>query len=159
MTLRALPRLIAFSALALASIGACAHSFKQGDIDIGHPYARPTRTAQSVAGGYLTLVNQGAPDRLLSARSPVAASVEMHSMSMQGDVMKMREVDAIALPTGATVELAPGGYHLMLLGLKAPLTAGDKFLLTLKFEKAGELVVTVHVEDPKPADAAAAHRH
>lgn len=157
-------RLIATTALAFAGLGAAvcasAHSFKVAAIDIGHPHARPTNAGQQVGVGYLKLSNQGAADRLLSATSPAAASVEMHSMAMEGDVMKMRQVDAIELPAGQTVELKPGGYHLMLMGLKAPLKAGDKLPLTLRFEKAGEVVVTVNVEVPKPAaDAMADHKH
>ncbi len=151
------------AALALSALTVAAHSFKVGDIDIGHPYTRPTREGQQVGGGYLKLANHGPADRLVSAASPAAASVEIHSMSMEGDVMKMRQVDAIDLPTGATVLLQPGGYHLMLMGLKAPLKAGDKIPLTLKFERAGEVVVTVNVERPKPAagadSGAASHKH
>jgi copper(I)-binding protein len=67
-------------------------------------------------------------------------------MAMEGNVMKMRQIDRLALPAGKTVQLSPGGYHLMLLGLKAPLKAGDSFPLTLKFEKAGEVTVKVRVE-------------
>jgi copper(I)-binding protein len=146
--------------LALAALSAVAHSFKLGEIDIGHPYARPTREGQMVGAGYLKLANKGPVDRLVSATSPVAGSVEIHSMSMEGDVMKMRQVDAIEIATGQTVELKPGGYHLMLMGLKAPLKVGDKFPLTLKFEKSGEVVVTVNVEEPKPkSEATGAHKH
>ncbi len=147
-------------ALAVVTIVAAAHSFKVGQIDIGHPYARPTTAGQQVGASYLKLANQGAADRLLSASTPAAASVEMHSMSMEGDVMKMRQVNAIDLPTGATVALQPGGFHLMLMGLRGPLKAGDKLPMTLKFEKAGEVFVTVNVEAPKPAaDGAAEHKH
>lgn len=160
MNILSTPRLIAALTLAAAALAANAHSFKLGDIDIGHPYARPTRDGQQVGGGYLKLANKGAADRLVSATSPAAGSVEIHSMSMEGDVMKMRQVDAIDLPTGQTVELKPGGFHLMLMGLKAPLKAGDKFPVTLRFEKAGEVVVTVNVEEPKPAAGGMAdHKH
>lgn len=146
--------------LALAALSAVAHSFKLGEIDIGHPYARPTREGQMVGAGYLKLANKGPVDRLISATSPAAGSVEIHSMSMEGDVMKMRQVDAIEIATGQTVELKPGGYHLMLMGLKAPLKVGEKFPLTLKFEKSGEVVVTVNVEEPKSkSEATGAHKH
>jgi len=146
--------------LALTALSAVAHSYKLGEIDIGHPYARPTREGQMVGAGYLKLANKGPVDRLVAATSPAAGSVEIHSMSMEGDVMKMRQVDAIELATGQTVELKPGGYHLMLMGLKAPLKAGEKFPLTLKFEKAGEVVVTVNVEEPKPkSEATGEHKH
>ena len=87
-------RLIAVTALSFAALGVTAHSFKVGNIDIGHPYARPTSSGQQVGAGYLKLTNRGAADRLLSAAATVAASVEMHSMEMDGDVMKMRQVDA-----------------------------------------------------------------
>lgn len=151
---------IAGATLALAALSAVAHSFKLGEIDIGHPYARPTREGQMVGAGYLKLANKGPVDRLISATSPAAGSVEIHSMSMEGDVMKMRQVDAIEIATGQTVELKPGGYHLMLMGLKAPLKVGDKFPLTLKFEKSGEVVVRVHVEEPKSkSEATGAHKH
>ena len=158
-----IPRLIVGTALALATLTAAAHSFKVGNITIGHPYARPSIPGQQVGGGYLKLVNGGAADRLVSAATPAAASVEIHSMTMDGDVMRMHPVDAIELPSGATVKLQPGGYHLMLMGLKAPLKAGDRIPLTLKFEKAGKVVVTVNVEVPKPATAASSaavpHQH
>ena len=144
--------LIASALLAVAGIAA-AHSFNVGKIDIDHPNARPTRAGQSVGVGYLKITNRGAADRLLLGSTPVAAAVEMHSMAMDGDVMRMRQVDAIELPSGAVVELQPGGYHLMLTGLKAPLAAGSKFALTLNFEKAGSVVVVVHVEAAQPAGA------
>ena len=152
--------ILSAAALALASAVAHAHSFKLGDIDIGHPYARVTAPGQPTGGGYLKLDNKGRDDKLLSARAAVSASVELHSMSMDGDVMRMRQVDAIALPAGKTVELKPGGFHIMFVGLKAPLKAGDKFPMTLKFEKAGEVDVVVNVEAPKPAgNAPVEHKH
>ena len=132
--------------LCTSALVAQAHSFKLGDINIGHPYARTTAAGQASGGGYLKLENRGADDKLLSASADVAASVELHSMSMEGDVMRMRQVDGIALPKGKTVELKPGGFHIMFMGLKAPLKSGDKFPLKLKFEKAGEVTVTVNVE-------------
>ena len=125
---------------------AFAHDYKVGALTIDHPYARPTSAVQPIGGGYLKVVNTGAADRLLAASSPVATSVEMHSMAMQGDVMRMRELTAIDLPAGKTVELKPGGLHLMLIGLKAPLVAGQSFALKLKFEKAGAITVDVKVE-------------
>jgi copper(I)-binding protein len=72
--------------------------------------------------------------------------VELHEMKMEGNVMRKREVSAVELPAGKAVELKPGGLHIMLMGLKAPLKEGDKFPLRLKFEKAGEVTVTVNVE-------------
>ena len=134
--------------LGAAALVAQANDVKAGTIAIGHPYARATVPGQPVGGGYLKLDNKGAADRLLSASAGVAGSVELHSMSMEGDVMRMRQVDSIALPAGKTVELKPGGLHIMFMGLKAPLKAGDSFPMKLKFEKAGEVTVQVKVEAP-----------
>ena len=133
-------------ALALASLFAQAHEFKLGALTVGHPVARATAPGQPVGGAFMTITNAGADDRLLSISAANAASVELHTMKMEGDVMRMREVDAIALPAGQTVKLQAGGYHVMLMGLKAPLKAGDRFPATLKFEKAGELKVEINVE-------------
>ena len=135
--------------LLLAAIGCGeARDVKLGAIAIGHPYARATVAGQPTGGGYLTLENKGGDDRLLSATAGVSGAVELHSMSMDGDVMRMRQVDAIALPAGQTVELKPGGLHIMFVGLKAPLKAGDRFPMKLKFEKAGEVTVEVTVLPP-----------
>lgn len=145
-------RTLAFAACAFVAIGAHAHEFKLGAITIGHPYARATLPGQPSGGGYLKLDNAGAADRLVGVSADVSQSVELHSMSMDGNVMRMRPVDAIELPAGKTVELRPGGLHVMFMGLKAPLKQGDKFPLKLRFEKAGEVTVTVNVEG-----AAASH--
>ncbi len=159
MSIASLRRVLAGTALTLASLAAAAHSYKLGSIDIDHPTARPTAAGQQVGGSFMTLVNKGAADRLLSVTSAVATSVQVHSMTMDGNVMKMRQLDALELPAGQTVELKPGGFHLMLVGLKAPLKAGDTFPMTLKFEKAGEVVVTVNVEPPQPEPAKAEPQH
>lgn len=153
-------RLLGTLVLVCAATAAWAQAAAPGHIEIGHPYARPTREGQRVGGGFLTLTNKGVADRLLSAATPVADAVEIHSMVMDGDVMKMRQLDALALGPGQTVELKPGGYHLMLMGLKAPLRVGDQFPLTLKFEKGGEKVVTLRVETPSgEAPAMPMHKH
>jgi hypothetical protein len=141
---------IGAAALSFAALAAHAHEYKLGALTIGHPYARATGAGQMTGGGYMKLVNGGAVDRLVSVSADVSKSVELHEMKMEGDVMKMRQVEAIALQAGQTVELKPGGYHLMFVGLKAPLKAGDKFPLKLRFEKAGEVEVTVNV-DPATA--------
>src|SRR5688572_23902151 len=91
--------LFAATALALARLAAAAHSFKLGEITIGHPYARTTAPGQSTGGAYLRFENRGADDRLLAASTPVAPTVEMHDTQMDGDVMRMRQLAAIAVPT------------------------------------------------------------
>jgi len=144
--MKKLTRYAALATLGLAALAAHAHTFKLGAIEIGHPYARATAPGQPAGGGYLSLSNAGANDRLLSASAEVSKAVELHTMTMEGDVMRMRQVEAIELPAGKKVELKPGGLHIMFIGLKAPLKLGDKFPLKLKFEKAGEVTVEVNVE-------------
>ena len=125
-----------------------AQAVKAGTITIEHPYARATVQGQPTGGAYLTLVNSGAGDRLVSVAGDVAKAVEMHEMTMDGDVMKMRQLSGIDLPTGRRVELKPGGLHIMLIGLKGPLQAGQSFPLTLRFDHAGEVTIDVKVEAP-----------
>ncbi|MBS0448946.1 MAG: copper chaperone PCu(A)C [Proteobacteria bacterium] len=139
--------LLAGTAAALFALAAQAHDYQAGSIAIGHPYARSTVPAQVNGGAFLSLKNEGSSDdKLIGVSGDVAGSVELHEMAMEGNVMKMRQVDGVALPAGKTVMLAPGGYHVMLLGLKAPLKQGDSFPLKLTFEKAGTTTVTVDVE-------------
>ncbi len=125
------------------------------------PWARPTVQGQAGGGGFLKIVGGAASDRLLSASAEVAASVELHTMSMDGDVMRMRQVNAIDVPAGKTVELKPGGLHIMLIGLKTPLANGSSFPLKLKFEKAGEVVVDMKVmsRPAATADPHGGHKH
>lgn len=143
-------RLLAL-ALAAAATLAQAHDYTLGALHIGHPWARATAQGQRTGGAYLEIDNRGAADRLLSVRGEVSQALQLHSMALQGNVMHMREVDAIDVPAGAKVKLEPGGLHIMLVGLKAPLAAGSSFPLTLKFEKAGEVKVDVKVESGMPA--------
>jgi periplasmic copper chaperone A len=153
-------RPIALAAALLMST-AFAHEYDVGTLHVAHPHARPTVTGQPSGAAYLTIENKGkAGDRLLGASSPAAKSVEIHTMSMEGNLMKMREVNEIALKPGATVAMEPGGgYHLMLIGLRQPLKAGDKFPLTLTFEKAGKTEVSVSVENTNAKAAGAQHAH
>lgn len=134
---------------------ALARDYEAGTLRIERPWARATVPGQPAGGAFLKLENRGGEDRLLSARSPAAARVELHTMSMDGNVMRMRQVESIALPAGATVELKPGALHIMLIGLKAPLKQGERIPLTLQFEKAGEVTVEVDVASLVPGGAAA----
>lgn len=138
-----------------------AHDFKAGDLRIDHPYATPTGNAMVNGAVYFKgIKNTGkAPDRLLSARTSVAKTVELHRMTVDGGVMQMRPIDAIELPTKSTVSLQHGQtLHLMLFDLTRPLLVGDRFPLTLQFERAGEHEVMVWVEQPQ-ASTPAAHHH
>lgn len=134
--------------IGLSAAVAQAHSFKLGELDIAHPYARATVAGQP-GGTFLSIENHGADDRLIGASAEVSQKVELHTMSIDdNNVMRMRQVEAIDLPKGGVTQLKPGGLHIMLIGLKSPLKAGDSFPLKLRFEKAGELEVKVTVEGP-----------
>jgi copper(I)-binding protein len=112
---------------------------------VPHAWARATSARNGAA--YLTLVDQGAADRLTGLSTPVASAAELHQTTAEGGVMKMRPVEGgLALAAGQTVTMAPGGYHIMLMGLKQPLKVGDRFALTLTFEHAPEMTVDVSVE-------------
>lgn len=139
--------LIAGLWLGVASLAAQAADSAPGPITIEQAYARATLAGQVNGAAYFTLKNHGADDRLLAASSAASTRVELHQMSLSGGVMRMREIDAIELPAGKTVELKPGGLHIMLMGLKAPIKAGADVQLILKFEKAGEMTVQVPVRE------------
>ncbi len=113
------------------------------------PGAAPRQQARKwqVASGYLSITNNGTtPDRLLGGSSEVAANIDVHEMASNGGVMTMRAVDdGVTLAPGATVTLAPGGYHLMLTDIRKPLRQGDRLPIMLKFEKAGDVAVTFNV--------------
>jgi copper(I)-binding protein len=112
----------------------------KGDLEIEKPWARATPPGAAIGGGYLVIRNKGtAADRLVGVTSPASARVEIHEMTMEKDVMRMREVKGVDVPAKKSVELKPGGYHLMLIELKAPLKPGDKVPVTLRFEKAGDV--------------------
>jgi len=128
---------------------AMAADYKLGALTVAQPTARPSMGSGRASVAYFVVTNDGAaPDRLMKAESPVAASVELHTHLRDGDVMRMRPVAAIDLPPGRTVALEPGSFHVMLIGVKQPLKAGDKFPMTLTFEKAGKLDIEVPVEAP-----------
>jgi copper(I)-binding protein len=115
-------------------------------IAIEQPWARAA--IQGGTGGvFLTIRNTGsAPDRLVSASSPVPRVTEMHTTIRDGDVMRMQQVQAIDIPAGGSVTLRPGGLHLMLIGLSAPLRAGESVPVALTFEKAGAITVSVPIQ-------------
>lgn len=134
-------------AMLLAAPAAQAHDYTQGNLKIGHPWARETASMARAGGAFLKIENTGdAPDRLLKASSPMAARTEVHTVIREGDVMRMREVSAVDLAPKSTTELKPGGYHIMLMELAGPLKAGDRFPMTLVFEKAGSITVEILVE-------------
>jgi len=145
-------------------LAAQAHGFEVGDLVVRHPYAAPSMAgAQNGAVYFKGIKNAGKEaDQLLSAKTLVADKVEIHEMTMSGDVMKMRPLSSIEIPAGFEVSIAkgnPNGYHLMLLGLKQPLKDGDRFPVWLTFKQAGEVKVEVSVQTPKAAAQAEEHKH
>ncbi len=161
-TWRLLRRCTLTISLAAAASAAAAHDSSVGDIKVVHAFATPSLTGSSNGVAYVTtLENSGdRPDRLVRASTPVAASVELHSMAMDAQgVMRMREVDGIALAPKASIRMRPGqGFHMMLIGLRQPLKEGATFPMTLVFEHAGKADVKVVVQTPR-ADAASAGMH
>jgi periplasmic copper chaperone A len=125
-----------------------AEEVKAGDLVISQAWSRATPGAAKVAGGYLTIENKGStPDRLIGGSADVADKVQVHEMTMNNGVMTMRPVDqGLTIEAGKTVKLAPGGYHLMMSDLKNPLKQGDKVPVTLEFEKAGKVKLSLDVQ-------------
>lgn len=133
-------------ALALAATlvaPAVAQDVRKGPITVSQSWSRATSPRATVGAGFLTIRNDAAQDdRLLSATSPRAARVEIHTMSMEGGVMRMRPLpDGIAVPAGGKATLSPGGNHIMLIGLKSPLKPGERVPATLRFARAGTVKV------------------
>ncbi len=129
-----------------------------GDLEITAPFSRATLPNAPVAGGYLTIANTGTTDdRLIAASSPVASEVQLHEMALVEDVMRMRQLeDGIAIPAGETVTLAPGGLHVMFLGLNQPFVEGECAEVSLTFEIAGKVDLCLLIG---PTDAREAGSH
>ena len=134
--------------LAFVVSPAFAHGYKVGSLDIQHPWSRATPKGASVAGGYMKITNTGTtPDRLVGGTNENSEKFEIHEMSMDGGVMKMRPLpNGIEIKPGQTVEFTPGSYHLMFVGLKQPFEKGKRVKGTLQFEKAGKVDVEYVVE-------------
>jgi copper(I)-binding protein len=149
-------KILAFAAGLAAASAALAQPTQ---LEVNNAWAGATPGKAENGAAYLTIQSPTA-DRLVSASSPVAKKAELHTMSMQGMVMKMRPITGLDIPAGQPVTLQPGGEHIMLMGLNQPLHEGQSFPLTLDFEKAGPRTVTVTVEKAGargPGPAAAKH--
>jgi periplasmic copper chaperone A len=145
-------------ALATGATDAIAEDYSIGTLQIGNPWTRATPKGSTVAGAYMKITNKGsAPDRLVGGSAAVAGRFEVHSMVMEQGVAKMRPVEGgLEIKPGETVELKPGSFHVMLMGLKQPLEKGQKVKGTLEFEKAGKVDIEYAVEalgvsSPAPA--------
>ena len=144
----------------LATTVTSAQHYEAGDILIQSPWARALPPASPNGAVYLTLTNHGAhPDKLLSASADVAERVEVHSHILEDGMMKMRRVESVILPPHEDVLFAPGGQHIMLMGLKQPLAAGDRFGLLLEFDQAEQTLVEVVVQMVDAEGAGTTHHN
>ena len=139
--------LVTATFMGIAVSAAHATDYKAGSLVISDPWSRATPKGASVAAGYMKITNNGAtPDRLIGGSTDVASSFEVHEMSMTEGVAKMRLVQGgLEIKPGQTVELKPGSYHVMFMGLKKPLAAGEHIKATVMFEKAGKVDVDYDV--------------
>lgn len=161
MTFHLFRRVAGATLLVLFTLHAAqAHGGRAGDVEITHAFATPTSPGAVNGAAYIvTLENTGKRvDKLVRVGTPIAQRAEIHTMTLDPNgVMRMREVNEIVLAPGAPVKMRPGdGYHFMLMGLKQPLKEGDRFPLTLEFERGGKTEVMVVVQVPKPRTGEAA---
>src|SRR5882757_7391939 len=142
-------RIFAFATVAATLLAAPSRAQEviAGDLVITQAWSRATPSGAKIAGGYLTIENKGtAPDRLVGGSGDIAGRVEVHEMAMNNGVMTMRPLDkGLTIDPGKTVKLAPGGYHLMIMDLKSPFKQGERVPVTLEFEKAGKVALSLDV--------------
>ena len=132
--------------LTMSSI-AFAHSYKQGDIEIGHIWTRATAPGMTTAAVYMPLLNTGTKtDELVGASSDWADKIEIHESTNENNIARMKMLDSLALEPNKPVAMRPGGIHLMVIGLKHQLKKGDMFPLTLQFKNAGSIKVEAMIE-------------
>jgi copper(I)-binding protein len=152
--------LVALIGLAVAPAASLARDYALGSLHIAQPWAAPAPPGAPTMAGYLGVTNRGrAPDHLLGGDSPELGAIEVHEMSMTGQIMRMRPIaGGLAIAPGQTVEMAPGGErHLMLIGPKRTYKVGDRIPATLRFEKAGTVKVEFLVQAPGERKTAPMH--
>ncbi|MBC2776640.1 copper chaperone PCu(A)C [Parasphingopyxis marina] len=134
---------IALGLAGLIGLAGCSQSAREpGDFAIEDAWARAAAEDAPVSAGYARIENRGGDDRLVSASTPVAAEAQIHSVTMEDGVMRMRETEGgLSLPGGETVELRPGGYHIMLMQPNRALAEGEHIPITLTFERAAPVTV------------------
>lgn len=141
-----LARVLLMLLAACMSLPATAHEYRLGGLEIVHPWARASAEGAKNGAAYLDIVSHAeTPDRLIAARSPQAASTELHMHMSENGIMTMRPVEAVEIAPGEHVVMRPGSFHIMLLGLSGPLVEGQSFPLVLTFGKAGEIEVSVTI--------------
>lgn len=135
-----------------------AHEFRTRDLTIVHPWARATMAPGQAAAVYMAIINESAePDRLLDATTSIAGMAMLHRTVSEAGVARMIKVEELQIGAGGSVVLEPAGLHLMLTGLAVPLVTGESFPLTLRFERAGKVVVTVEIEGMESDSSSHAH--
>jgi iron complex outermembrane receptor protein len=147
-------RFIPLLAAGLLGGPAAAHQYELGSLVIGHPWSRPTPAGVPMGVAYLSITNHGTErDALIGASSPASSGVQFHQTTISEGMARMRPLGEIEIEPGATVKIEPGGFHLMLVALKAPLAAGKSVPLTLQFMRAGSITVELSIEarDAPPA--------
>lgn len=132
--------------LALSAPAALADSVSVGPLTVSDAWARASAGRAAAGAAFMVIENGGAADRLVAADADVSETVELHTHIKDGEVMRMRQVEAIDLPAESTTRLQPGGLHVMFIDLHEPLTEGERFPVTLSFEQAGDVTVTVTVK-------------
>jgi copper(I)-binding protein len=131
------------------TLPAAAHQYEFGRLVIGHPWTRPAPPGMSMGVAYLSITNRGTgEDRLIGASTPAAESVQIHRTTIVDGMARMRPMTEVVIAPGATVRIEPDGIHLMLIGLKTALRAGETVPLTLEFQHAGKLTVQLAVQRP-----------
>ena len=152
-----LPRLLLLAGLLVSPLLAQAHQYQAGQIEIDHPWSRAMPPTAPNAAAFFVLHNQGdTADRLISASSPQAQKTEIHEHVHKDGLMKMQQVQDVDVPAGGEVKFMPMGYHVMLFGVHKQAQDGERFPLTLRFEKAGDVEVEVAVQKDAPQ---AEHQH
>ena len=147
-----LKKTLLIAALLTPSLFANAHEYSAGELHIEHPWSREMPPVAPTAAAYFVVHNKGAEaDQLLSVATPVAGKAEMHEHVHAGGVMKMQQVQSVAIPAGGEVKFEPMGYHVMLFNLQQQAKDGERFPLTLTFEKAGAVEVEIAVHKDAPA--------
>jgi periplasmic copper chaperone A len=140
-----------------------AHEYRRGTLEIDHPWARSTPPVARNGAVYFEIRNAGSvSERLIAVSTPVAESADIHRTERDGDILRMRELVTVEIKPNDSVLFRPGGFHVMLNGLKAPLKAGTEIPLTLQFDKAGAIEIEVRIERSGPThgpSAAPPHQH
>lgn len=137
---------------------AYANDYNVGDLTIEHPWSRATVAGMVNGAGYFVIENKGSQDDvLLSATTDIAKTTELHTHIQDGEVMRMRQVENVAIPAGEKVSFEPGGLHVMMMGLEQPLVQGESFPLILQFEKSGSVTMDVSIDKTGTKQSTANH--